>query len=176
MCDTLMKWLKVSRSNRHEILQVRFVFINIFIVCHYLDPEFCPCCASADGNNEMLQPSVLKKTMQCHEIPWFHYYVLIYAAVQRKKIWNRTKQKKVGLSQNTLVYKMEDSYVFRNFGEVQMELTHMFFFSTHRSAQWVAFPLLSFEYVKGKIYILHFFLCHESCADRQHILPMHKPE
>lgn len=128
MCDTLMKWLKVSRSNRHEILQVRFVFINIFIVCHYLDPEFCPCCASADGNNEMLQPSVLKKTMQCHEIPWFHYYVLIYAAVQRKKIWNRTKQKKVGLSQNTLVYKMEDSYVFRNFGEVQMELTHMFFF------------------------------------------------
>lgn len=128
MCDTLMKWLKVSRSNRHEILQVRFVFINIFIVCHYLDPEFCPCCASADGNNEMLRPSVLKKTMQCHEIPWFHYYVLIYAAVQRKKIWNRTKQKKVGLSQNTLVYKMEDSYVFRNFGEVQMELTHMFFF------------------------------------------------
>lgn len=128
MCDTLMKWLKVSRSNRHEILQVRFVFINIFIVCHYLDPEFCPCCASADGNNEMLQPSVLKKTMQCHEIPWFHYYVLIYAAVQRKKIWNRTKQKKVGLSQNTLVYKMEDSYVFRNFGDVQMELTHMFFF------------------------------------------------
>lgn len=128
MCDTLMKWLKVSRSNRHEILQVRFVFINIFIVCHYLDPEFCPCCASADGNNEMLQPSVLKKTMQCHEIPWFHYYVLIYAAVQRKKIWNRTKQKKVGLSQHTLVYKMEDSYVFRNFGDVQMELTHMFFF------------------------------------------------
>lgn len=128
MCDTLMKWLKVSRSNRHEILQVRFVFINIFIVCHYLDPEFCPCCASADGNNEMLQPSVLKKTMQCHELPWFPYYVLIYAAVPRKKIWNRTKQKKVGLSQNTLVYKMEDSYVFRNFGEVQMELTHMFFF------------------------------------------------
>lgn len=128
MCDTLMKWLKVSRSNRHEILQVRFVFINIFIVCHYLDPEFCPCCASADGNNEMLQPSVLKKTMQCHEIPWFPYYVLIYAAVPRKKIWNRTKQKKVGLSQNTLVYKMEDSYVFRNFGDVQMELTHMFFF------------------------------------------------
>lgn len=128
MCDTLMKWLKVSRSNRHEILQVRFVFINIFIVCHYLDPEFCPCCASADGNNEMLEPSVLKKTMQCHELPWFPYYVLIYAAVPRKKIWNRTKQKKVGLSQNTLVYKMEDSYVFRNFGEVQMELTHMFFF------------------------------------------------
>lgn len=128
MCDTLMKWLKVSRSNRHEILQVRFVFINIFIVCHYLDPEFCPCCASAYGNNEMLEPSVLKKTMQCHEIPWFHYYVLIYAAVQRKKIWNRTKQKKVGLSQHTLVYKMEDSYVFRNFGDVQMELTHMFFF------------------------------------------------
>lgn len=128
MCDTLMKWLKVSRSNRHEILQVRFVFINIFIVCHYLDPEFCPCCASADGNNEMLEPSVLKKTMQCHEIPWFPYYVLIYAAVPRKKIWNRTKQKKVGLSQNTLVYKMEDSYVFRNFGDVQMELTHMFFF------------------------------------------------
>lgn len=128
MCDTLMKWLKVSRSNRHEILQVRFVFINIFIVCHYLDPEFCPCCASADGNNEMLQPSVLKKTMQCHELPWFPYYVLIYAAVPRKKIWNRTKQKKVGLSQNTLVYKMEDSYVFRNFGDVQMELTHMFFF------------------------------------------------
>lgn len=169
MCDTLMKWLKVSRSNRHEILQVRFVFINIFIVCHYLDPEFCPCCASADGNNEMLQPSVLKKTMQCHEIPWFPYYVLIYAAVQRKKIWNRTKQKKVGLSQHTLVYKMEDSYVFRNFGEVQMELTHMFFFFYSQVGSVSCISSLVFWICKRKnLHLTFFFVSWELCRQTAH--------
>ena len=57
-----------------------------------------------------------------------------------------------------------------------MGLTHVSFLLTGRLSELHFLScLLNMLKEKSTSYIF-FFVCHESCADRQHILPMHKPE